>query len=300
MECEQADRARSVVRQGDILAAHPGTKNWSNRWGRFYVVLSADCDIVNSKLDTGLVVVPIVGLETYARDVWLPEQIRRQSDSALKKIEAMARSFTGWSHTPQSILSMSKSEVEIELVKLVDNDSNNKKAAERIRKIHHGSSLLRGVEVQLGRNEIALHGLVSTFSAAKAGITESPSDPGKELKAGLASVADPKRSDYWPIFDLVGLDGQMREEELGGFVAALRRFTKIQPSLATVDRSEWLNSQEAYLRICRLRGIYKTDFLQKFANLFIRVGLDAGRDNEHERMFETTAARLMKSKGGGV
>jgi hypothetical protein len=139
--------------------------------------------------------------------------------------------------------------------------------------------------------------LVKRLCKAKGNIAGSSADPDKELRAGLASVADPKRTDLWPLCDLVGLDGQMREDERDGFVAALRRFTQIPPEIALVDRVEWLRSPDCYFRICRLRGIYKSDFIYRFASLFTRVGLDAGRDDEHQRMFEIASARVLNEGG---
>lgn len=296
MECEQAERARSVVRQGDILAAHPGTANWSDRWGRFYVVLSADCDIVNRKLDTGLVVVPIVGLETFALDVWLPEQLRRQLGASERRIEAQLRQFSGWAVSAATIVSMELEELERQLEERIGDDKALSKAAKAIRMARESAGTLTALQAQLSDGPFELGDLVRRLCEAKTKLTGVAVEPEKELKSALATVADPKRNDLWPICDLVGLDGQMREDERDGFVAVLRRFTQIPLDNVFVDKSEWLTKPSGYFRICRLRGAYKTDFLHRFATMFTRVGLDAGRDDEHLRMFELAAARLLKSK----
>lgn len=297
MECEQADRARIVVRQGDVLAAHPGTANWANRWRRFFVVLSADCDIVNKKLDTGLVVVPVIGLETYALDVWLPEQIKRNMANAEKKAESLMRRFDRWTSSPVVVLSMTEGELGAELAARTVAGSQLEKPADSLRLVRSAFQTLREIENAVLAGESTLGDLVARFCVAKASVTGSPVDPQKELKAGLSSVADHKRTDLWPLCDLVGLDGQMREDERDGFVAALRRFTQIPPENALVNKSDWLSSPDSYLRICRLRGIYKSDFLYRFASLFTRVGLDAGRDEEHQRMFDLATARVLKKQG---
>lgn len=296
MECEQAERARSVVRQGDVVAAHPGTTNWSNPWRRFFVVLSADCDITNNKLDNGLVVVPVIGLETYALDIWLPEQIRRQSAAVEKKVEPLVRRFPGWETNPLSVLSLSVEDLDAELNARTAGDDELEKPAKTLKAIHGGFQHLNAVKASLTSKASTLGAAVRVLCEAKSGITGNVVDPEKELKAGLASASDPKRTDFWPICDLIGMDGQMREDERDGFVAALRRFTQVPLESVFLNKAQWLGSPDSYLRICRLRGIYKTDFLHRFASLFTRVGLDAGRDDEHQRMFDVAAARALKSK----
>jgi hypothetical protein len=297
VECEQADRARNIVRQGDVLAAHPGTANWANRWRRFFVVLSADCDIVNKKLDTGLVVVPVIGLQTYALDVWLPEQIRRNLANAEKKTESLMRRFGGWTASPSVVLSMTEQELGAELEVRVAAGDELGNPADSLKSIRNAFQTLRELEEAVLAGQSALGDLVTKFCVAKSSVIGNSVDPQKELKAGLAAVADHKRTDLWPLCDLVGLDGQMREDERDGFVAALRRFTQIPLENALIDKNVWLSSRDSYFRICRLRGIYKSDFLYRFASLFTRVGLDAGRDDEHQRMFDLATARALKMQG---
>lgn len=296
MECEQADRARLVIRQGDVLAAHPETDNWSNRWARFFIVLSADCDIVNSKLDTGLVVVPVIGLRTYASEVWLPEQIRRQMISAEKKVETSLHRFSGTSFNSSSAMSTAKSVLIDELSRSVGEDAQLVKVLSTISDLHDCHTELRALVQDLASAPSpALRELITRFCLTKSRISGNSIDPQKELKTGFSGVSDSKRTDLWPICDLVGLDGQMKEDERDGFVAMLRRFTQIPIDHVITNKAEWLRLPHAYLRVCRLRGIYKSDFLHRFANLFTRVGLDAGREDEHQIMFELAASKIFKT-----
>jgi hypothetical protein len=293
VECEQAERARSVVRQGDVVAAHPGTANWGDRWRRFFVVLSADCDIANGKLDRGLVVVPIVGLETYGLDVWVPEQVRRQSGLAEKRAEPLVRRFPDWGAAARSVLSADPDVLEAELAPRVEANPDLEKPARSLVATCRAAERLRAAESVLASRSPTLGAAVRLLAEAKGFLSGGPVDPAKELRAGLASVSDPKRTDLWPICDLIGLDGQMRDDERDGFVAALRRFTQIPIEGVFVNKTDWLAAPDAYLRVCRLRGPYKTDFLHRFSALFTRVGLDAGRDDEHQRMYDMAAARAL-------
>jgi hypothetical protein len=88
----------------------------------------------------------------------------------------------------------------------------------------------------------------------------------------------------------------MREEEADGFVAVFRYFERLDLNLVHVDKQAWLKHADGFFRICRLKGIYKTDFLQRFANLFVRVGLDSSRDAEHEQGFERASKRLLRER----
>lgn len=295
MECEQAERGRTVVRQGDVLAAHPGTTNWQNRWKRFYIVLSADCDIANKKLDTGLVVVPVVGLWTYAVDIWLPEQLRKQLLAADKKIESLLGRLPPTVIQASAFSSIERAQICDELERITANNQSLKKTTTSLVAVRDGYDVLRGVERDISALKPPLGRLVVKLCEAKSLISGSTADPEKELKNGLASIGDSKRNDLWPICDLVGLDPEMREDEHDGFVAVLRRFTQIALDDVLIDRTEWLNRADSYLRVSRLRGLYKTDFLSKFATLFTRVGLEDGRDEEHQRIFGLAATRILRA-----
>jgi hypothetical protein len=100
MECERSDPT-DPVRQGDIVAAHPG-----NPWSRFAVVLSADCDLAQGKTGPNFVYAPIVGHYTYLADVWLPSEAaklvargRELVDKKLARFDAKVscRHIDNWS-----------------------------------------------------------------------------------------------------------------------------------------------------------------------------------------------------------
>lgn len=297
MECEQADRSRSLLRQGDVLASHPGTQNWNNPWRRFFIVVSADCDIVNSKLETGLVVVPVVGLETFARHVWLPEAIQRLAAAFHKKAETNLAKI-GYERSASSVLQASIGDLNTDFERLVRSGEDLSGPKKALISLAEGyQTVLKLAEEVRRSDEVPLRDKIERFCAAKSVVHGGSPAPEKELKAGLAASSDPKRVDLWPICDLIGLDGQMRSEEKGGFVAVMRRFTVIPIESSRVDKQSWLSNPDLYLRVCRLRGIYKSDFLNKFANMFTRVGLDAGRDAEHERNCEQAVERLMRAEG---
>jgi hypothetical protein len=115
----------------------------------------------------------------------------------------------------------------------------------------------------------------------------------RRLNNALQSLGDKDRIDTWPICELLGLDGDMKDDEPFGFVIVLRQFSILPVLDVRVKRSDWKDDPQSLLRICRLRGVYKTDLLQRFANLFVRVGVEDERLDMHKRMFQRVAAKLI-------
>jgi hypothetical protein len=294
LECEQADRNRPKIRQGDIIAAHPNTANWADPFRRFFVVVSADCDIANDKLETGLVVVPLIGLQTYVRRMWLPSYIASLERNMLKRGAAILASVWRAHVAYEEWLGAQNADVETRIAALIDgDDGNHRKAARTLKQLQEAAA---GVKLAVDELDSAglLPAVMARLANAKTIATGQSCAPDKELRSGIASAGDPKRVDLWPICDLIGLDSDMREEEADGFVAVFRYFDRLRLELVYVEKRAWLNDPDGYFRLCRLRGIYKTDFLQSFANLFVRVGLDSSRDSEHQQGFERAAKRLLR------
>jgi len=298
MECDRIDPSKASVRQGDIIAAHPATKNWSDRWRRFFVVMSADCDIAQQKTETGLVVVPIVGLRTYIADIWLPTQIEKVRIKGIERVEPLLNRFAGRRLLLTDISNMSPSDLEVELRSRAKNDTELEQIVSRVTDLY---AALRSLpDVLPDGNRIGLDHLpdaLSHYFDLRDVLTGNKASRESDLLSGLAALSDPRRADTWSICDLIGLDGQMREDESNGFVACLRRFSSMPLDLTYVEKAAWLRDEDGYYRICRLRGIYKSDLVQKFANLFSRIGLEDEREAEHHRIYQQIAASLILRKG---
>lgn len=293
MECDRVD-AFSELRQGDIIAAHPGTPNWENRWSRFFIIFSADCDLSQSKTDTGIVVVPIIGLRTYLVDKWISQQAAKVKKGALERIDKVIIKFSGPRLTPDAMLEKSIDEVRERFLKLAGEDAELVSAVDFITKAHGAIRELDDeIKKEHGYEREIISGLLEKVARVR-GIAggNGSFDLKKEIIAGLNALSDSRRLDTWPLVDLIGLDSQMKDDESNGFVACLRNFSSIEPERIFTSKHLWLSDKSGYLRICRLRGKYKSDILQKFANLFVRVGLEDERDSEHKIMFEQAAAKF--------
>jgi hypothetical protein len=101
-----------------------------------------------------------------------------------------------------------------------------------------------------------------------------------------------KRLDTWLIRELMGLDPDMAEGTNFGFVVPLRSYSLLPVERIEVDKINWYKKKESYLRVCRLRGVYKSHLIQQFVNLYERVGVDDNRDEEHRHLFKLCAKHL--------
>jgi hypothetical protein len=136
--------------------------------------------------------------------------------------------------------------------------------------------------------------LIHKFISQKRAIEPSSDSPDvfgrNAIQAALEAAQS--RLDMWLISDLIGLDPEMVHGTTYGFVVPLRSFSLIPIERIEIDRAKWYEDRAKYLRICRLRGIYKSDLLQRFANMFVRVGLEDHRDDQHRRSFTRCAQSL--------
>jgi hypothetical protein len=78
-----------------------------------------------------------------------------------------------------------------------------------------------------------------------------------------------------------------------GYVVSLRLYSLLPMNIIELYRAKWYNTRNNYLLVCRLKRLYKSDLVQKFANLFVRVGVDDHRKDEHKRLFVHSSAALI-------
>jgi len=219
----------------------------------------------------------------------LEQNIQKRCTSSLASV--------GLSHVPhEEWLGGKNAGIEARVAALISgDDGNDRKTGRTLKKLQEALA-----DLGLAIDELSAAGPLTSVMArlanAKSITTGQPCEPYKELQSGIASAGDPKRVDLWPICDLIGLDSDMREDEADGFVAVFRYFDRLRADLVYLEKKAWLSKPDGYFRLCRLRGIYKTDFLQSFANLFVRVGLDSSRDSEHQQGFERAAKRMLRNE----
>ena len=301
MECERCD-GKDALRQGDIIAAQPGTASWHDPTKRFGIIISADCDIEQGKGGSSLVYLPIISHIDYINLVWIPQEATKIDLSARSSIDKLlrdvdpslsSRHLFGWSKRSgsENLLDNLKSKA----LPILSED----KLAERLRLIV--DTFLRTVELsdlQAGtapteRSEI-LKRINSFFDLRDA--LEKPAKAGlvhRKSAIENALQALQTRIDTWLIKDLIGLDPDMLEQHTYGYVVPMRLFSRVDTTEILKDKIEWYGDKDKYLRVCRLRCVYKSDLMQRFSNMFSRIGLEDQRDEEHRRLFSRSASAII-------
>jgi hypothetical protein len=299
MECERADPDHPL-RQGDIVAAQPGTDSWKNPWTRFGVVLTADCDLAHGKSGPNLVYVPILDHHAYIADVWLPgeaEDLARAGRDKVEKQLASLQSKLGFRHIAawgEAGGENIASKLTEQLGSLKSGIDTERISADIILMWHATTELQvlskRPQPTQATQLRDLLSRLVQHGSAISQNKFGDPNSCRRFLETALCSLQD--RVDISLIRELIGLDTDMLDSPCFGYVVPLRSFSLLQVEKIDTDRNHWYGNRDHYLRICRLRGPYKFDLVQRFANLFVRVGLEDYRLVEHRRAFKRCAESL--------
>jgi hypothetical protein len=303
MECERAD-PEHPLRQGDVVAAQPGTESWENPWTRFGVVLTADCDLAHGKSGPNLVYVPILDHHAYVADVWLPaeaDDLARAGRDKLEKQLAGLQSKLGLRH----IVAWSADGDDNILRKLSEQLGSIKSGLDTARvsadivELWHATIELevlskRPQTTQARQLRDLLPRLIEHGSAISQKTLGDLASRRRLLETALCSLQD--RVDIWLVRELIGLDSDMLELPCFGYIIPLRSFSLLPVEKIDTDRNHWYGNRDHYLRICRLREPYKFDLIQKFANLFVRVGLEDYRLVEHKRAFKRCAESLFPER----
>ncbi|MGY4512117.1 hypothetical protein [Bradyrhizobium sp. USDA 3650] len=265
MECEQP-LSGNVLRQGDIIAAHPGTENWRNPWRRFGVILTADCDLEQQKGGANLVYIPVIGLKTYLADVWLPNHATALYETATRQAEKALDEFNDHHVTPRHLLRQSIEEIAKQLgmatVDRVDDtgtagtqdnsrseeqakarEKARKKQFERVKKLQEALTVLNELRTSKTPSAVAdldamLGQLFPQHEFVSGGGKSGPGVRRELLKSGLTDLIQDSRVDTWPISDLVAMDPEMRADEAFGFVVDLRRFSVLETAKIQTNRAK--------------------------------------------------------------
>lgn len=300
MECERSNPT-DPLRQGDIIAAHPQTNTWKDPWTRFGVILSADCDIANGKTGPGLVYVPIISHQTFLFDVWLPEEAQKWVRRGVDLIDRQLRNYParvsyeklvvwGAEGGAQNILAQLVGLLAPDAVRGPAEDAAKVIAAQwkAVNSLSECASRPRNAPFgELPKSVLQYYQDRHMLEPVKGDLTVVAR---RAVETALNSTMD--RVDTWLIGAMIGLDPEMADATTFGFVVPLRAFNLMLATRIETDRSKWYGSTDSYLRICRLRGVYKADLVQKFANLFVRVGLEDYRTDEHRRLMKRCAENL--------
>jgi hypothetical protein len=297
MECERSDPG-DPLRQGDIIAAQPRTDGWKNPWTRFAVIISADCDLAQGKTGPNLVLLPIISHHTYLADMWLPAESERLAQRGRQAIDGRLASLDAkiaFRHINSWGESGGVENITARLAEHLNNRHFEDVQSDMLVSIWQAvQGLGRLSQGSQPTQTNQLRSLLEQFFAHRSKIERESGDPNRFRRDLIERVliSIQSRSDTWLVRELIGLDPDMVQGANFGFVIPLRSFRLLPTARIETERAKWYQNADNHLRICRLRGIYKSDLVQQFANLFVRVGLEDYRNEEHRRLFKRCAEDL--------
>lgn len=301
MECERCD-GKDALRQGDVIAAQPGTASWHDPTRRFGIIISADCDIEQNKGGSSLVYLPIISHIDYINLIWIPQEANKTDVAARSYIDKLlrdvdpslsSRHLFGWAKRSglESLLDNLKSKA----LPILSED----KLTERLDLIVGTfSRIVELAELQDGTaptERLDILKRINNFFDLKDVLEKPAKTGGTHRKSAIENAlqALQTRIDTWLIKDLIGLDPDMLEQHVYGYVVPMRLFSRVETTEILKDKIEWYGDKDKYLRVCRIRGIYKSDLMQRFSNMFSRIGLEDQRDEEHRRLFSRSASAII-------
>lgn len=245
--CEPAQK----LHQGDIIKIHHPD---NARHPTLGVIINADCDLENNKLDGIIAYVPVYEFGEYLTRFWIENYVGQRCKSSQANIARICKLSSKESEDLVDWLSVASPEVvATSLVK---------------------DSLKKADATTVNSELITLHKCLSSGCNALEMLTyfcelEKP----KHMNAARKMVEEAKKSmgdDHFFISEIVG------ENEIG-FVIRMRRIYTIEADQCFTSVAEQRTNasgvRESGGRIARLTPLYQFKVAQLFANQYSRIGL---------------------------
>ncbi|MBI3372704.1 MAG: hypothetical protein HY017_13245 [Betaproteobacteria bacterium] len=278
------------VRQGDIFIWRGQETN--DPWKQFGIVVTADCDIAQSKTHNSLSYVPLLPLRHYIEAFWAVQRLKRTieqrtgdaialvhrhhavANASAKRITTEA--FHRW------IRSTSADEICNGLG--ISDEKERRKFSEKHYKI--------------------LKKLIDYFDAPKATSALSvlcdvrflgnADKPEKVVEQAVDDLTDRLPQDCFLI------SGIPEHHETKGLVAMLRYVRAMDEDDITSSLAVFRDGTPHALRVCRLTSPFKFALMQQFALLFTRVGLPDSHDEHLEQVVKLVCDEMLSEVTRGL
>ncbi len=240
-----------VRAQGDIIRIEHAGPSTDPTLG---VVINADCDLANRKLDGVIAYLPMYPFKDYLARFWAPGHIAEVRDQATSKvIKALGDEGHAAENLHAWIVTDGAEAVGSVLAK-----------SPRLKRSH-----ITGLVHDIRRLAIALEDEVDPFSRFLALCRVEPDGPAY-TRTHLSAARKAMGEGHFQISDLV-------EHPDIGFVIRMRRIYTIAEGLCFRSRAEQLarsgGAETTAVRIGRLTELYRFKVAQLFAQQFSRIGL---------------------------
>lgn len=247
-----AIRSTEPLRQGDVLEA---VAENSSMWQRHLLVITADCDFAHGKNQGRVTCVPLLTADEYLLELQIPrlrEKIIQRPVAAMQSLIVRAKSVTLTAHRLREWASEDDEPTICETLGLIGEDRD-----QALKLLH----AIRSIDSKADSIDDAMKRLIDGQAAV---------EPAPKRETALSRVIDPIRQAYsQPPGDALFI-GAIGESLGDGYFAYLRHLEQVlEPniSLGLSGRSS------TYRRISRLKDRFSHALVQRFAMVFLSIGL---------------------------
>lgn len=279
------------IRQGDIFA----WSNWIERdgWDQFGIIVTADCDIAQQRSSDFFTYLPILSLKSYIEQVWVKERLTKLMVSHQRLITDEIHRFH---------LRINPSALKLEAGALhrwvTESSDDHIIAALSISESKDVNNLRKLVETYRLLAEMAIEKdptrLIAGYCQARA---QKQSVVVEKIVESISRdvQSDIVRNLPLECFFLSSLP-QIRDL---GFIVMLRYIQPIQQTALTTSFEVAKKEPGRAYRLGRPTPTFKYALTQRFANLFVRIGLPAEYEEWRQSVAEDACGEIVRSSIGG-
>lgn len=285
-ECGQPNQTEPI-RQGDIFI----WENWKKRdpWDQMGVILSADCDIAQSKLPGFFTYAPILTLQQYVSDIWATKKLKhlfnKCVEDAIKTIHGFHKRINPTA-TPLSQEALENWVLRKGHTDIIDtlNLSNQKE----IKRITNLCKVLTICWPIINNNEHATQ-LLDALAQSLSLLNNQTIDQSKStiLKQSNNEISGGSH-DVFFISSVPGID------ELG-FMVMLRYLHQLPTNILTSSITNARENPGKAIRIARLLPTFKYAMTQQFSFLFSRIGMPVEYENDLQFIVESQCEEITQT-----
>lgn len=280
------------LRQGDIfyfpVSLNPAIAGQTN----LAVVVTADCDIAQSKTPGFVTAIPIIPLRSYVQNVWALRRLQRQSDRITSRLAALitkARRRVDPGYKAPSLEAIHRWAISAKPDAFVDSIPIKPRDLDELMS---GQELLqRYLKLEPARSSA---GVLETLIAMAAFPRATPdAATTKNIRDEAAGMLKQLPLDAFLISSIKPVSDP-RVDDLG-HVALLRYISSVPLSDLRLSREEMRSFGAAACRIARLNPQFKFAFAQRFAHLYSRIGTPAAAETEQREIADATCNELFNT-----
>jgi cellobiose-specific phosphotransferase system component IIA len=239
------------LRQGDILKIVSASK--SDNAPDLGIIINADCDLENGKIDGTIAYLPIFSFKGYLREFWAPNFVKNTTKNTVSSILDQ----TGLEkNEAEEVLNLAKNFSQTEIVSRLCTVAAKKTNVQKLTELVDKLLICTDADQE-------------AYNAFKK-ICATQNNPEKFARKQIDSARDAMGDGHFFISEIVG------QEEVGFVVRMQRIFSlpenRVFSSKMLHKTYNEIENRTAY-RIAKLTPLYRFKVIQLFSHQFSRVGL---------------------------